>query len=457
MPIQHQTSSMIVRLQRLLNASPNHIAGRGAIVFMTQILGLLLGFGTQIYIARMVGSFHYGIHAYVISWMVVLLLPAVFGMDTTVLRFTSEYREDGSLAKLLGLGSSAKRFVALASIAVVVLTAGVLGILTAYSAITTGVIICFSVGLVSIPLDAQLSVSTAQLKGIRKPVLSSLLTNCLRPILTAILLFGICYFFVRDDPTSLESMSAYTLSTFAVALVGSGVVRFVRYESVVEDVEPKYDNSLWLRTALPLVLTSGFRVVIRRSDVIMVGLMVGFAEAGYYSAAARMVALTGFGLKATNAVVAPLIAAAHSRSDYRELSRHVQSGAKTVFLMTIPLVAGLVLLGRWGLQLFGPGFTEAYGALLILCGGQLVNALCGCVGFLLTMTGNERVAAKIVFCASLSNLLLNAILIPSLGLLGAACATALTTVLWNVWMLVEVRKRLRVNPTITSCMMADRS
>jgi len=39
-----------------------------------------------------------------------------------------------------------------------------------------------------------------------------------------------------------------------------------------------------------------------------------------------------------------------------------------------------------------------------------------------------------------------------LGIVGAAIATAFTTVLWNIAMLIFVRRRLGIDPTIFSTM-----
>jgi O-antigen/teichoic acid export membrane protein len=49
---------------------------------------------------------------------------------------------------------------------------------------------------------------------------------------------------------------------------------------------------------------------------------------------------------------------------------------------------------------------------------------------------------------ALLNVVLNAVLIPPFGLLGAAVATAIATATWNLWMLVEVHRRHGLNPTV---------
>ena len=100
------------------------------------------------------------------------------------------------------------------------------------------------------------------------------------------------------------------------------------------------------------------------------------------------------------------------------------------------------------LGLFGPEFTRGYWALAILTVGQLVNASVGSVGFLMSMTGHQREAARVFAGAAVLNVVLNASLIPLWGINGAAIATATTTIIWNVALALYVWRRLGVRATI---------
>ena len=61
---------------------------------------------------------------------------------------------------------------------------------------------------------------------------------------------------------------------------------------------------------------------------------------------------------------------------------------------------------------------------------------------LLNMTGHERDTALVVGMSAVANIALNLLLIPRLGLEGAAIATALGTLAWNVLLSYFVYKRL---------------
>ena len=83
-------------------------------------------------------------------------------------------------------------------------------------------------------------------------------------------------------------------------------------------------------------------------------------------------------------------------------------------------------------------------ALYILVIGQVLNAAAGPVGYLLILTGHERVCASVYGWSAVLNVGLNLMLIPPLGSTGAALATASTMALWNVWLSVLVLRRLGI-------------
>jgi O-antigen/teichoic acid export membrane protein len=56
------------------------------------------------------------------------------------------------------------------------------------------------------------------------------------------------------------------------------------------------------------------------------------------------------------------------------------------------------------------------------------------------MTGREEDVRNILLVSSIANLILNLIFIPRFGLLGAACATALSTILWNILGVIKIKQ-----------------
>jgi O-antigen/teichoic acid export membrane protein len=94
--------------------------------------------------------------------------------------------------------------------------------------------------------------------------------------------------------------------------------------------------------------------------------------------------------------------------------------------------------------LFGPDFRVGSSALVILAAGQFVNAAVGSVGYLLVMTEYHKIVLNITVLSAFLNIALNGILIPRLGILGAALATATSIITFNILSMLAVRKKLQI-------------
>ncbi len=209
----------------------------------------------------------------------------------------------------------------------------------------------------------------------------------------------------------------------------------------------------WLAVSLPLLLMAGFGVILRSTDTLMLGFIKGTTEAGVYTVASRAAAFVPFMLTAVNTMAAPMIAEYYAVGDRRRLQRTLKVGAWAVFVFATFVGVALTVAGRQLLGVFGEEFTAGYTPMLVLIGGQILNCLAGSVGYLLTMTGHQNQATFILGGGAGLNIMLNALLIPAFGTLGAAMATAASMIAWNLGMLWAVARHLGVNPTIFQARM----
>jgi len=111
----------------------------------------------------------------------------------------------------------------------------------------------------------------------------------------------------------------------------------------------------------------------------------------------------------------------------------------------VPGAVVLVVAGPLALHAYGSAFTAGYPVLLILSIVQVAAATMGGLsGYLLTMTGHEWQASRVVVGTALLNLALTVVLTPLLGIVGAALATLVAGFVklgwlwWYVWRFVGV-------------------
>lgn len=87
---------------------------------------------------------------------------------------------------------------------------------------------------------------------------------------------------------------------------------------------------------------------------------------------------------------------------------------------------------------FGKDFIQGNLALRILLVGQVVNILSGLNGIFLNMNGEHRFVRNVIIIAAVLNIVLNYLLIPRFGLIGAASATTVIRIFWNMLFIIYI-------------------
>lgn len=420
------------------------VLSRGASAsLIIQISGAGLAFTVQVLLARLMPLHQYGVYVYVFTWISLLVVPALVGMDKAAIKYVASYRANSQFAFLSGFLSGSRRIVLFASI--VIGLAGASLVLIFFNEELSDQQLAFLVGFLLLPVIGQIQLTEYVFRGLKQIFRAGLYTNILRPSIFLGLLGAA--FLVHVPMTAAWILTLFVGTTIVVLLIA-------RYESnkalkpMIHGVIRTPFQRVWLTGALPLLILAVMQLSLKRIDIVMLGYLEGAANAGIYSAATRIADLVVCGLIALNAMVAPLIAEMYGRGDHNGLQRLLKTAAFMNFGITLALATVLIVFGRALLGLFGEAFIAAHQSLLILLAAQLVNAAVGPVGFVMIMTHYQYQAALIFGSAALFNVGLNTLLIPRWGMVGAAYGTAAAIVWWNLAALVFVRLRMRLNPTV---------
>ena len=267
-------------------------------------------------------------------------------------------------------------------------------------------------------------------------------------LLQSSVLLGITAIFMAVYPS--ESQGSPSLFVYAVAALTLffWLPDFLRFDRRVVKAVPIREGLQALKplrsVATSMFLTGTLFMVMTWSDTLMVGYFLDTESVGLYRVAFKIATLITFAQFAVNAQIAPQISAAWKANDHVGLQANVHRVALLNAALGLPAFIVLIGWGDFFLSFFSENSTEILaqtGLLRILCVGQIINALCGPVMYLLNMTGHEGSARNTMLQAVFVNIAANAVLIPSLGLEGAAWATTLTMSLWNVWALVAVYRK----------------
>jgi O-antigen/teichoic acid export membrane protein len=431
---------------------PRALLARGALGgLVANLVGAALGYGLHVLLARIMGPSHYGVFAYVPSWLDLLQMVGLFGLGPTIVRFAAAYRAQQRLGAIRGLLRFADRTALGASVLGAVGLVGVLLLLPpdALARIAEDpddLARAFWIGAAILPVLVLSKLRTETIRGFGGATLSLTLEGVVRPALMLLLLL-VTVVAVDGPITGSIALGLYGASLLGHYLLAEWLVRS-RRPSGVSSVAPEYETRLWLDMALPTMFIMGTRILLGSTDRILVGTLLGTEQAGVYGAALRTSQLVTFGLTAVNAALAPLASSLHAAGDHRQLQRVLTLAAQGVFAWSLLGGIGLLVLGARILGWFGPGFEAGYGPLAVLAVGQAVNAGCGSVALVLQMTGHQRRVARIFAATAVLNVALDLALIPRLGMVGAAIGTGISMIDWNLALLVLVHRVLGLNPSV---------
>lgn len=198
-------------------------------------------------------------------------------------------------------------------------------------------------------------------------------------------------------------------------------------------------------SCLPLWLVMFVGQLIQWSGSIFLGIWSTSSEVALFTAAQRTAMLMIFVLTAINTVVAPKFAHLHKSQNYEQLASVAYYSARLLSVVSLPMLIMMFVFPKEILALFGEEFDNASIYLQILAVGQFVNAITGSVGYLLSMSGNEKDLRNSSIVSGLIVITLSLILVPLYGGLGAAISVAIAIAMQNLLAVHWVKKRLGIN------------
>jgi O-antigen/teichoic acid export membrane protein len=181
-------------------------------------------------------------------------------------------------------------------------------------------------------------------------------------------------------------------------------------------------------------------------DKILLGFYLGPRQVGIYVLASTLVAFVAIILQSVNQIFAPVIADLHAQGQREVLHKLFQTLTKWTLGLTFPLAVVVIVFAGRLMSVFGADFASGWLVLVIGASGQVVNCGVGSVGYLLLMSGNQKRMVKIQFVMAGVAVVSNLVLIPVLGIVGAALTAATINVFSNLWALYDVRTVLHISP-----------
>jgi O-antigen/teichoic acid export membrane protein len=422
---------------------------KASVVLVIQLFSVGILYLLQLLLAQWMGADEYGVYEFAIAIATVLAFLGGFGSSETVLRFVPEYSIKHDWAHLRGIIWSSWGLTLAMSFAISLAGTGLL--LWMATLHNLDKVTALILGLWTIPLLAIAKLQLEIARAIHQMNLAYVPSFIIYPLL----LMGVAFVWFQKH-RSLTSINAIAFSLSILSLILLVQLQLIRlkFAPQINNVRPAYSLRQWLLVSLPLLFISGASLILNQTDTLTIGILLGTKEVGIYNAGFKTAGWVSFSLMVVNAIAAPLFASLYASNNIQELQRMVSIIARWIFWPALLIAIAIVNFAESILGLFGEEFIAAKWVLAAIALGQLVNVGSGSVGYLLMMTGHHNQCAFVMGWSAIINLILNLILIPVMGIEGAALATAFSMALWNIWMNRLVVKYLGVDPSIVAALSA---
>jgi O-antigen/teichoic acid export membrane protein len=443
-----QTLNSVVGAEKIGEAKASNfeknidiVAKGGGITFAGKLFINVLRFATAILLARILGADQLGLYSLSLSALSITMGLALFGLDAAVIRFTAvmvgRKNEEGIWNTLqIGFGIS------------LILSALLGTALYALSFVVADKVFheprlapLLQLASVFVPLMVLNDQLGNALRGFKKFNESVIAQYVYQPI-TRLILIGLLAFIGLN--------AQYAVATYGLATVTASIVMFYYLNKRFPLKRPLKVDRINLKEmvgyAVPVWL-SGLMVKFQGNiQTLFIGTLNTITGVGVFSVASQITTVSGEFSSSINTTSKPIIAELHDRGDIKQMERIYQLTNKWVIMVQIPIFLFMVIFPKPILSIFGDGFADGATALIILAVADFVNVSTGMGGIIIDMAGYTKLKLFNSFVRLALYIVLDYLLIPRWGLVGASVAVLVGEGSVNLLRLLQVYVIFRILP-----------
>lgn len=253
----------------------------------------------------------------------------------------------------------------------------------------------------------------------------------------ALIIFSVLFYFTG---TGLDGLIwAFNISAVVVTAVSLVVFGFYfDYGKLIRAVLSFRISMPLVKFSIPQNLNMTFNTFITNVDVVMLG---------FFGVAPQIIAFYGMGSQIVRAIrqvklafsgsYSPVIARMYGQGDIEKMNFSFSMVSRWTTMISFPVSLIVIMFRNELLRLFHPSFTSDTTFMLLLLAPPLLSCMVGMAGNIIVMTGNSLWNLINSMTIAVVNAYLNWLFIPYWGIMGAATATLIASLLVSVMQLVE--------------------
>lgn len=402
-------------MKKIIELLKGKLAQNAGWLIGAKIYQLIINLAISMLMARYLGPSNFGLVNYAASFTTLFTAICTLGIDSILVNELLKGRDNG---KLLGSAIGLRLCSSSLSVATIL---GLAWVLNPDEPLTIQVVLLYSISLMFQSFDSINSWFQANLESKVTAMVGA-------SGYTVAALYKAFLLITEKDVRWFAAAHAVEYAFVAMLLLLS----YRRSHNRVHPIRfsGKVGKEL-LSNSYHFIISGMMIALYGQMDRVMLKSMISEEAVGYYSCASTISSFWAFVLVAIIDAAKPVILA-----KYSENKRAFEVGLIRLYGIIIYLSAlaalGLSLLSRpLILIMFGDQYLPAQGTLCILTCGTAFAYLGVARSIWLVPNGKQKFAKYIAGCGATGNLILNLLLIPRLGIVGAAIATVSTQIFNN--------------------------
>ena len=418
-------------------------AVKGAsIVFIISLISAFMGYVVRSLLARNITVEEFGLFYSVFAFFGLIGIFKTLGLDTALIKFIPEFLHKNKNNSI----KSSLVFVLFIQILMNAVIIFLIFILSDYLSINffhdTSASYVLKLMAIAIFIDSFVITLRYVIQGFQRMLYYSSVDLIRMFLLTIIIYIGL-----KMNYGFSSALYAYILTPIILLLIFIPIFIKKIFPKII-DSSIRIDKKLYkklLRFGLFTIATTVGGLILGYTDTIVLTFFIGLKEVGIYNVALPTANILIYFPRAIVAVLFPMSSELWAKNEKKLLREGMETLYKYSLIIILPSVLIMISFSKFIISLlWGSKFDPATGALQILSLGMIFAII-----FVINLSffsgiGKPEINTKIFFIGAIFNLIFNLILIPIIGIIGAAITTAAGYFIMVILGLIQIKKFIKI-------------
>lgn len=199
----------------------------------------------------------------------------------------------------------------------------------------------------------------------------------------------------------------------------------------------------YLAYSIPLIPNGALLWIVNSSDRYFIVHLLSLSQAGIYSASYTLGTAISLILSPLSFVLFPTVSKFWEEGDLNNVKRYFEYTTKFFLLFAMPATAGLYIISQPLLSILTTSdFLVGSGLVLLIALSTILLGVFQINIFIIHLVEKTRWIAPMIILGALVNVIFNIILIPKIGIIGAAISTIISYIVLSTIVLIWAKKKL---------------